>query len=102
MAATQFREYDSGTGQYVSGGRTLPVGSLSMAAPSVDPTSASVAVAAGPHSIDGATVKIVSAGSGTSGTWQFTHGGPLTLTVPASAHAVVYRSEISVAVASGP
>lgn len=102
VAATQFREFDSQTGKYVSGGRALPVGSLSMVAPSVDPTSASVAVAAGPHDIDGATVKVVSAGSGTSGTWQFTQGGPLTLTVPASAYAVVYRSEITVAVASGP
>lgn len=102
VTATRFRQFDSGTGQYVSGGRTLPIGSLSMVAPSVDPTSPSVAVATGPHAIDGATVKIVSAGSGTAGTWQISHRGPLTLTVPASAYAVGYRSEITVAVASGP
>jgi hypothetical protein len=102
VTASQFHEFDAGAGQYVSGGRTLPVGSLSMVAPSVDPTSPSIAVADGPHAIDGATVKVVSAGSGTSGTWQFSHGGPLTLTVPASAYAVEYRSEITVAVASGP
>lgn len=102
VTATQFRQFESGTGQYVSGGRALPIGSLSMAAPSVHPTSPSVAVATGPHAIDGATVKIASAGPATSGTWQFIHGGPLTLTVPASAYAVGYRSEITVAVASGP
>lgn len=32
VAATQFREFDSGTNRYVQGGRALPVGSLSMVA----------------------------------------------------------------------
>lgn len=102
VSATQFAEFDTGTGQYVSGGKVLPVGSLTMPAPTVSPAHVLVLVTPGPYAIDGATVKITSANAGTSGTWDFTHGGSLTLTVPASAYAVVYRSDVTVAVASGP
>lgn len=42
VSATPFAELD-GAGQYVSGGRTLPAGSLVMPAPTVSPASALVA-----------------------------------------------------------
>ncbi len=101
VGATQFQEFDVGTGQYVTGGKILPTGSLSMPAPTVTPATG-ITIAPGPHSIDGATVQFASAATGTTGTYDFTQGGPLTLTVPASAYARTYRSEVTIAVASGP
>ncbi|HUR18390.1 MAG TPA: hypothetical protein VMZ51_05555 [Acidimicrobiales bacterium] len=101
VSATRFAEVD-GAGQYVSGGKALPVGSLAMLAPAFAPSSGLVVVAAGPYLIDGATVKIVSAAPGSSGTFNFSQGGPLTLSLPASAYARAYRSDVTVAVASGP
>lgn len=101
VGATQFQEFDVGAGQYVTGGKTLPAGSLSMPAPTVSPAT-DITIPPGPYSIDGATVQVASAATGTTGTYDFTQGGPLTLTVPASAHARTYRSEVTIAVASGP
>lgn len=101
VRATRFAEVD-GAGQYVSGGKTLPTGSLTMPAPTFTPSSALVAVTAGPYAIDGATVKIVSAAPASTGTFDFTQGGPLTLSLPASTYARAYRSDVTVAVASGP
>jgi hypothetical protein len=101
VQATQFREFDTGAGAYVTGGKTLPTGSLSMPAPAVTPTG-SITVPAGPHAIDGATVQLASAAAGTTGTYDFTQGGPLTLTLPSSAYARAYRSDVTIAVASGP
>lgn len=65
-------------------------------------TTSVVVVAAGPYFTDGATVKIVSAAPGSSGTFNFSQGGPLTLSLPASAYARAYRSDVTVGVASGP
>lgn len=99
-----FAEWDGGA--YVSQGKTLPAGSLTMPAPSVSSTEATPApptLAAGPYQIDGHAVKIASAATGQgAGTYTFTQTGPLTLTVVASAYARIYRSEITVSVTSGP
>ena len=104
VQGTSFAEWN-GTA-YVAGGKTLPLGSLSMAAPSVSTTEATPAppaMTAGPYPIDGYAVKIASAAVGAGrGTYTFTQTGPLTLTVVAAAYARVYRSEITVSVASGP
>lgn len=100
--ATQFREFDATAGQYVVGGKVLPTGSLSMPAPTITPASPLVVLTAGPYALDGTSVKIASAVAGTSGTWDFTQNGSLSLALPASAYARVYRSDITVAVASGP
>ncbi len=102
VQATQFREFDGVTGQYVTGGKTLPVGSLMMPAPTVVPATGQITIPAGPHAIDGASVQLASAPAGTNGTYHFTQGGPLTLTLPSSAYARVYRSEVTIALASGP
>lgn len=101
VQASQFAEIN-GTGGYVAGGKTLPVGSLAMPAPTVTPANASVSIAPGPYLIDGATVQIVTAAAGTTGTFDFTQGGPLTLSVPSSAYARSYRSEVTLSVQSGP
>lgn len=91
VSASPFAELD-GAGQYVSGGRTLPAGSLLMPAPTVSPASLLVTVTDGPYAVDGATVKIISSAVGTTGTFDILQSGPLTLSIPASAHAGSYRS----------
>lgn len=101
VQATRFAEVDGG-GAYVTGGRTLPVGSLAMPAPTVSPANSSVSVAPGPYLIDGATVQIATAATGISGTFDFTHSGPLSLSIPSNAYARSYRSEITVSLQSGP
>lgn len=104
VQGTVFAEWD-GAG-YVAGGKTLPVGSLSMPAPSVSSSEATPSpptMTAGPYAIDGYAVKIASAAAGAGeGTYTFTQTGPLTLTVVAAAYARTYRGEITVSVASGP
>lgn len=100
IQATQFAEVD-GAGQYVVGGKTLPIGSLSMPAPTVTPGSG-VTVTAGPYTLDGATTQIATAGTGSTGRFDFTQTGSLTLSVPASAYARSYRSEVTVGVHAGP
>jgi hypothetical protein len=102
VQATLFREFDASAGQYVTSGQALPTGSLTMPAPAITPSAASITVPAGPHAIDGASVVLASATAGTTGTYDFTFGGPLTLTLPSSTYARSYRSEITIAVASGP
>lgn len=100
VQATQFAEVDS-TGAYVAGGKTLPTGSLAMPAPAISP-GAGATVAPGPYLIDGANVKIVTVAAGNPGTFQLTQSGPLTLSIPSSAYARSYRSEVTVALYSGP
>lgn len=104
VQATQFRQWD-GTA-YVAGGKTLPTGSLSLPAPTVTAVgteSAPPAVTPGPYAIDGSAVKVASATVNTGmGTYDFTQSGPLTLTIPASAYALIYRSELTVSLSSGP
>lgn len=104
---------------YVASGKTLAANSLSMAAVTItktDSTSSAVPTAtAGPYAIDtGSTaVKISSAAAdGTGmGSYTFTQGDldavtagsqPLKLSVPASAYAKTYRSDVTVSIVSGP
>ncbi len=105
---TQFKEYAAGV--YVTSGKTLPVSSLKLTAPTVGPaagtTSASPSVAAGPTTIDsggtGGAVSIASAALNTGmGTYNFT-ATTMTLSVPASAYAATYRSDVTITVASTP
>lgn len=107
VGASQFAEWD-GT-QYVASGHTLPASSLSMPQVSVakgsGTSSALPSITTGPYTIDsGSSVEIASAaadGSG-MGDYDFTQGGSLTLSVPASAYATTYRSTVTVSVATGP
>lgn len=101
VQATQFAEVNA-AGEFVAGGKTLPLGSLAMPAPTVAPADLAVSVTAGPYLIDGAAVKIITADAGATGTFQVTQAGPLTLSIPSSAYARSYRSEITVSVHSGP
>jgi WxL domain surface cell wall-binding len=107
VQATQFAEHNGTI--YVASGATLPTSSLSMLAPTVaksDGTSSAVpSITAGPYAIDAASaVKIASAAAdGTGmGSYSFTQGGSLTLSVPASAYAKTYRSDVTVSVVTGP
>lgn len=101
VRATSFAEVDQ-SGIYVPGGKRLPPGSLTMSPPTIAPSHGSIAVAAGPYLLDGTTVQIISAQPGVIGTFSVTQTGPLTLTVPASAFARDYRSDVTVEVRSGP
>lgn len=104
--ATRFAEWN-GTA-YVAVGKTLPVGSLSMAAPTVaanGTTSPAPTITAGPYTLDGGgAIKIASAAVDTGmGKYDFTTGvSKLTLTVPSSAYAKTYRSDLTVSVVAGP
>ncbi len=109
--ATQFAEWDStlngGAGGYVSGGKKLAANSLQMPAPAIaaDGTlSALPSIFGGPYTLDsGSAVKVASAALDAGmGNYDFTSGGDLTLTVPSSAYAKTYRSEVTVSVVSGP
>jgi hypothetical protein len=103
--ATQFAEHD-GT-SYVAGGKTLPTGSLRMPAPTVTANGtispAPTIEPGAPWAIDVASaVKIASAAVDTGmGTYDF-DAVTLSLTVPASAYARTYRSDVTVSVVTGP
>ena len=105
VQATQFAEHNGVI--YTLGGKTLPTGSLSMPAPAVTQdgtTSALPSVQAGaPWAVDaGSAVKIASAAVDAGmGKYDFTSTS-LALTVPASAYAKTYRSDLTVSVVSGP
>lgn len=104
VTATQFKQHD-GT-NYVVDGKTLATGSLAMAAPTVaadGTTSAAPTLTAGPYDVDVASgVKVASAAVDTGmGKYDFT-AGDLTLSVPASAYAHTYRSDVTVSVVTGP
>ena len=107
VEATRFAEWAAG--DYVSSGKLLPSSSLSMPLLSVskiDPTSSDLpTVAAGPYAIDsGSAVQVASAAAdGTGmGSYTFLQGGALTLSVPASAYALTFRSDVTVSVNTGP
>lgn len=104
VQGTLFAQWD-GAG-YVSGGASLPAGSLTMHVPSVssaEPSPSPPSLALGPYRIDGYATKIASAAVGEGvGTYTFMQTGPLTLSIPAAAYAGLYRSEITISVASGP
>lgn len=103
VQASTFQEWN-GTA-YVATGRSLPTGSLAMPAPDVhaDGTdSPPPVVTPGPFAIDGAIVILATAPPGTGmGSYSFVPHD-LVLTVPASAYATTYRSEIAISVTSGP
>lgn len=105
VEATQFAEHNGLI--YVIGGRTLPASSLTMPAPAVTAdgtTSAAPAIQSGaPWAVDaGSAVKIASAAVDTGmGKYDFSSTS-LALTVPASAYAKTYRSDVTVSVVSGP
>lgn len=105
VQATQFKEHDGTI--YVASGKTLPTSALSMPAPTVaspGTTSADPSITAGPYLIDaGSAVKIASAALDAGmGTYDFTQVGSLTLSIPASAYAKTYRSDVTVSVVTGP
>lgn len=106
VQATPVREFDPLLGDYVTGGRTLPTGSLSMSAPAITAAgtiSPRPSIEPGaPWALDGPAVKIASAAIGAGmGRYDF-DGVALSLNVPASTHAAAYRSDVSVSVVSGP
>jgi hypothetical protein len=88
--------------------RTLPPGSLSMATPGVvqhDPTSSALpTLFDGPYYLDsGSAVHIASAAVGDGmGSYDFTPGADLTLSVGANAFAGTYVSTVIVSVVAGP
>lgn len=112
VQATQFAEWDStlnaGAGGYVADGKTLAQNSLSLAAPTVaadGTSSATPSITAGPYNIDAASaVKVASAAVDAGmGKYDFTQAAtPLTLSIPTSAYAKVYRSTVTVSTVTGP
>ena len=108
VQATQFAEHD-GTG-YVASGKTLPTSSLSLANATVaspDTTSADPTMTAGAYTVDaGSAVKIASAAVDTGmGKYDISFAATaadLTLTVPATAYAKTYRSDVTLTLASTP
>ena len=107
VEATQFAEWE--TDEYVTSGKTIPASSVSMplvSAAKADATSSALpSITAGPYTIDsGSSVQLASAAAdGTGmGSYTFSQGGSLTLSVPASAYARTYRSDMTVSVNSGP
>ena len=108
VGATPFLEWD-GTAYVTTGGKSLPASSLSMPQLTVAKTDASSSalpsITAGAYTLDtGSSVKVAAAATGGSGmgSYTFSQGGALNLSVPASAFARVYRSEVTVSVNTGP
>ncbi len=108
VQATRFTEVDALTGTYVLvDPKRLPAGSLSMPAPTVaadGTTSPGPSITSGPYTIDsGSAVKIASAAVGNGmGKYDFTQGGNLSLSIPATASAARYRSDVTVSAVTGP
>ena len=106
VQASQMTEWDTAGGAYVASGKTLPTSSLAMSAPTVaadGTTSTAPSVTAGPYTIDsGSAVKVASA-AGDTGMGKFDFSATtLTLSVPASAYAKTYRSDVTVSLNTGP
>ena len=94
--------------QFTATGHTLPMGSISMPAPTVAKTDATSggtpSINSGPYLIDSASaIKIATAAAdGTGmGSYQFTPSS-LTLSVGANAYAGNYTSTVTVSVVTGP
>ncbi|HUR18391.1 MAG TPA: WxL domain-containing protein [Acidimicrobiales bacterium] len=104
LQATIFREWDRYA--YVSGGKALPEGSLSLAGFSLTKDgshSDAPQVAAGPYILDRGEVTVAVAGIGAGmGRFIFSPTAALQVAVPASAYARTYRSDLSLSVTSGP
>ena len=101
---TQFAAHN-GTA-YVTGGKTLAVGSLKLSVPTVTAngtTSAPPTVAAGPYTIDSTTAVSIASAALNTGMGKYDFGATtMTLSVPASAYAATYRSDVTITVASTP
>lgn len=105
VQATQFREWVNA--DYVTDGKTLAAGSLSMPEPTVlaNGTDSPVpGIVSGPYIIDaGSAAKISSAALNAGmGKYDYTQEAGLTLSIPANAHAATYRSEVTISVVAGP
>jgi hypothetical protein len=93
-------------------GDTLPLGSLVLTAPLITPAGLNLATAptvqGSTFTLDGGSaVAVVSAAIGAGqGSWTMTHanlgGGDLALTIPASANAGTYTSNLTFTLATGP
>jgi len=102
VSATQFREYASGA--YVTGGESIPTGSLTLSAPTVSPSGPTITSGA-PYTIDGGSAVKVASAAGASGAARgtFTFSATtLTLTVPANQTAASYRSDVTIDGITGP
>ncbi len=109
VQATQFADPAPAAGTVA---KSLPAGSLTMAAPAVaqdGTTSANPTISAGPYTIDnGAAVKIASAAANTGmGKYDFSDGTaaagiPLTLQIAANTYATTYQSTATITLASAP
>jgi hypothetical protein len=105
MQGTQFAEWDGA--DYVAGGKTLPLNSLSLSALAVaaNGTTSPAPTTSSVSGIDNATgaIKIASAALDSGmGQYDFTGANKLSLGIPASAYAKTYRSEVTVSVVTGP
>ncbi|MDQ4126309.1 MAG: WxL domain-containing protein [Actinomycetota bacterium] len=112
VSASAFKEYASGS--YVEGGRTLGTSRFTMgqasAAKSDSSSSGLPTMTSGTYTLDADTnadgtseaVKIASAATGDGmGAYSVTPG-QLSLSIPASAYAKTYRSDVTVTLSTGP
>ncbi len=102
VQATRFAEHDGSA--YVAAGKLLPAASLTMPAPEVTSSGTFLpAISTGsPWAIDVASpVTIASAAGIDAGTYTFS-SVLLSLSIPPTAYARTYRSEVTVSVVSGP
>lgn len=109
IEASEFAEFSEG--DYVNDGRQLGTSRLSLATATVDKidssSSATPSMTAGTYTLDaGSAIKVASAATdGTGmGSYTITPGGTngLSLSVPASAFAATYRSDVTVTLSTGP
>lgn len=105
VQATQFAEHN-GTA-YVASGKTLALGSLTMPAPTVTAngtTSAAPTIQAGaPWAIDAASAVKFTSAAVAAGMGKYDFGAvTLSLSIPASAYAKTYRSDVTFSAVSGP
>lgn len=110
LTLTQFKEYDTDTQAYVTGGKVLANNSLKVSTPTVvsqvDSTSSSVgtitAVAADTPLDTGSSIVLLDAAKdGGMGTFSFSALG-VTLTVPANTYAKTYKTDATVTLTQAP
>lgn len=106
VGASQFAEYNASTGTYIEGGKRLPQGSLRMSQitlTGMENSDTTPHITDGPHIIDrDSNVEIARVDQGT-GTGVYHFGATtLTLTIPPSAYARTYHSDVTLSIVSGP
>ncbi|MEO7804938.1 MAG: WxL domain-containing protein [Actinomycetota bacterium] len=104
VQGTQMSEHNGTI--YVVSGKTLATSSLTLAALTVaanGTSSTSPTIVAGPYTVDaGSAVKITTAATNAGmGKYDYS-AGTFTLSVPSSAFAKTYRSDVTVSLVSGP